>query len=304
MNAGMTFEIAVRDILPGAELTDDYRMLNKSLPYECACGSPRCHRRICADDFLHHAHRWDEIVRAAFPSIADVEQPLWKMVKEKEEIAQALAEPHRIPSCRANYFFWGKRLNSQQQYMEAVTTVLHVGPNYRNQEPFAGAISRASEARNGIGHHLFRYSALARGHRGAFGAVALLFLVTCAFESVLLPLMFRTLIDDVLAPRNEALLGPLLVGLIVAGMVYAVVAVARDILHARVSQAILVSVRERLYTHLQRQSVGFHARTQAATLLAHFTTDLTVLEHSLVGGVMWGSTAVFGLVLARACFSR
>jgi hypothetical protein len=104
MNAGMTFEIAVRDILPGAELTDDYRMLNKSLPYECACGSPRCHRRICADDFLHHAHRWDEIVRSAFPSIADVEQPLWKIVKEKEEIAQALAEPHRIPSCRTNYF--------------------------------------------------------------------------------------------------------------------------------------------------------------------------------------------------------
>src|SRR5215211_4443428 len=37
MNAGMAFEIAVRDIPPGAELTVDYRMLNKSLPYECAC---------------------------------------------------------------------------------------------------------------------------------------------------------------------------------------------------------------------------------------------------------------------------
>ena len=38
----LTFEIAVRDIPPGAELTDDYRMLNKWLPYECACGSPEC----------------------------------------------------------------------------------------------------------------------------------------------------------------------------------------------------------------------------------------------------------------------
>ena len=104
MNAGMTFEIAVRDIPPGAELTDDYRMLNKSLPYECACGSPQCHSRISADDFLLHAPRWDDIVRAAFPAIADVEQPLWSMVKEKHEIAQALAEPRRIPSCRANYF--------------------------------------------------------------------------------------------------------------------------------------------------------------------------------------------------------
>ena len=105
MNAGMTFEIAVRDIPPGAELTDDYRMLNKSLPYECACGSPQCHRRISADDFPNHAPRWDDIVRAAFPSIPDVEQPLWNLVQEKHEIAQALADPHRIPSCRSNYFF-------------------------------------------------------------------------------------------------------------------------------------------------------------------------------------------------------
>jgi uncharacterized protein len=105
MNAGMTFEIAVRDIPPGAELTDDYRMLNKSLPCECACGSVQCHRRINADDFLHHAPRWDNIIQAAFPSIADVEQPLWNIVREKDEIAQALAEPHRIPSCRTNHFF-------------------------------------------------------------------------------------------------------------------------------------------------------------------------------------------------------
>ena len=105
MNAGMTFEIAVRDIPPGAELTDDYRMLNKSLPYECACDSPRCHRRISVDDFLQHAPRWDDIVREAFPLIPDVEQPLWNLVQEKHEISQALAEPHRIPSCRTNYFF-------------------------------------------------------------------------------------------------------------------------------------------------------------------------------------------------------
>ena len=104
MNAGMTFEIAVRDIPPGAELTDDYRMLNKSLPYECACGAPQCHHQISADDFLHHAPRWDDIVRAAFPLIAQVDQPLWHMVNEKDEIAQALAEPHQIPSCRTNYF--------------------------------------------------------------------------------------------------------------------------------------------------------------------------------------------------------
>lgn len=104
MNAGMNFEIAVRDIQPGEELTDDYSMLNKKLPGPCACGSLRCRRVIREDDLLRHADRWDAIVRTAFPAIADVPQPLWDWVKEKTEIARGLQDPARIPSCRANYF--------------------------------------------------------------------------------------------------------------------------------------------------------------------------------------------------------
>jgi len=103
MNAGMSFEIAVQDILPGEELTDDYRMLNKSLPFECACGSPQCEKKIVAEDFLSHVPRWDNIVRGAFPFISAVEQPLWDLIDEKLEVARALADPDCIPSCRANY---------------------------------------------------------------------------------------------------------------------------------------------------------------------------------------------------------
>ena len=104
MNAGMSFEFAVRDIAPGEELNDDYGMLSKALQCECRCGSPQCRRDIRADDLLRHASRWDDVVRAAFPSIAEVEQPLWSIVKEKDEIRQALADPARIPSCIVNYF--------------------------------------------------------------------------------------------------------------------------------------------------------------------------------------------------------
>src|SRR5262249_30845807 len=142
------------------------------------------------------------------------------------------------------------------------------------------------------------YLTLLRGHGRAFALVALLFCATSAFESVLLPLVFRTLIDDVLTPRNGALLVPLLAGLVVAGVVYAVVAVTRDVLHARVSLAILASVGHRLYVHLQRQSVGFHARAQTPMLVAHFTTALAAVENCLVNGVTWGLTAVFGLILS------
>ena len=155
-----------------------------------------------------------------------------------------------------------------------------------------------TEARRGVIGYFSRYSSLLRGHGRAFTVVALLFCATSAFESALLPLVFRTLIDDVLTPRNATLLAPLLIGLVVSGVAYAAISVLRDVLHARVSQAVLVSIRHRLYAHLQRQSVGFHTRAQTPMLVAHFTTDLAALENCVVSGVTWGLTAVFGLLLS------
>jgi len=112
MNAGMTFEIAVRDIPPGAELTDDYRMLNKSLPCQCACGSPHCHRRISADDFLHHAPRWDDIVRAAFPSspMSNSRYGIWsKKSTRARKLSPSLIEFH--PAAPTIFFSLGKSVD-------------------------------------------------------------------------------------------------------------------------------------------------------------------------------------------------
>ena len=127
-----------------------------------------------------------------------------------------------------------------------------------------------------------------------------LFLITAAFESAVLPLAFRVLIDDVITPRNEALLIPLLVGLSAAGVVYAIVAIGRDVLHARISQTLLAQVRDGLYARLQRQSVGFHSRTAPANLVAHFTTDLTAVEQSFAIGVPWALTGILGLCISGA----
>ncbi len=147
---------------------------------------------------------------------------------------------------------------------------------------------------------LRRIPELVRGHWGATLLVAAFFVGTSAFESALLPLVFRFVIDDVLAPRDETLLVPLLISLIAAGVLYAVVSVTRDVIHARWAQTILAAVRERLYAHLQRQSVGFHTRVQTPTLVAHFTTDLASVESALTGSVPWVLTGVFGLAMSAA----
>lgn len=103
LSPGYGFEIAVRDIAAGEELTDDYGSLNLDGPFTCHCGLPTCRKEILPDDLLKHGDRWDASIAAAFPLLPRVEQPLWDLVPEKDEIAQVLAGKTPIASCRANY---------------------------------------------------------------------------------------------------------------------------------------------------------------------------------------------------------
>jgi uncharacterized protein len=101
LSPGYNFELAIRDIAPGEELTDDYATLNLSDSFKCVCGAPGCRNTVCEDDVFTLADRWDEAVREVFPLMAKVPQPLWGLVKEKQEVQVALAGGE-IASCKLN----------------------------------------------------------------------------------------------------------------------------------------------------------------------------------------------------------
>jgi hypothetical protein len=97
---GFDLEIAVRDIQPGEQITDDYSTLNLETGFVCACGHSRCRGTIAPGDFDRHFVEWDALIADAFPLIETVEQPLWPLVREQAEIGSILAEKSPIPSCR------------------------------------------------------------------------------------------------------------------------------------------------------------------------------------------------------------
>lgn len=103
LSPGYDFEIAVRDIEVGEELTDDYGTLNLEWSFECRCGNPGCRGKILPDDLVTHGERWDGEVRQSFPLIAQLKQPLWELVQEKESVQAALDGRIEMPSCRLNY---------------------------------------------------------------------------------------------------------------------------------------------------------------------------------------------------------
>lgn len=97
-----SFEIAVRDIAPREEITDDYGTLNLE-PFRCFCGAPNCRGQVLPDDPVRHAAGWDRLIAAAFPGIDRVDQPLWDLVQEKTAIRQVLAGELAPPSVLTLY---------------------------------------------------------------------------------------------------------------------------------------------------------------------------------------------------------
>jgi hypothetical protein len=100
ISTGWHFDIAVRDIAAGEEICNDYGALNLEESFTCHCDSAVCRGTIHPEDFDRHADRWDVLVRAAFPQVTHVAQPLWDFVSPKRLVVAAARDPRRAPSIR------------------------------------------------------------------------------------------------------------------------------------------------------------------------------------------------------------
>jgi uncharacterized protein len=92
LSTAYDFELAVRDIEPGEELTDDYGYLNVSEPFECLPERGVRRRVVLPDDLARRHRHWDRKLRGAFRLFEQVEQPLAGMLPETTlELARRIA---------------------------------------------------------------------------------------------------------------------------------------------------------------------------------------------------------------------
>ncbi|MBL0740279.1 SET domain-containing protein [Chryseolinea lacunae] len=85
------FEIAIRDIQPGEQLTDDYGYLNLEEPFEVVPEEGTDRVIIYPDDLVRYYHVWDEKLLEAFERLQGVEQPLLHILE-----ATTLAKARRV----------------------------------------------------------------------------------------------------------------------------------------------------------------------------------------------------------------
>ena len=103
MSAGYGFEIALRDIEPGEEITDEYGLFNLQHDIECLCGSENCRQVIRSTDIDEYYEVWDERIRNALQLIHSVEQPLIGLMdpERREALDEYLETGHGFRSVRA-----------------------------------------------------------------------------------------------------------------------------------------------------------------------------------------------------------
>lgn len=76
------FEVAIRDIYPGEQLTDDYGYLNIDRPFRAVDEGTR-RKVVYPDDLIRHHKQWDRQLKDAFSHILYVNQPLKPILNDR-----------------------------------------------------------------------------------------------------------------------------------------------------------------------------------------------------------------------------
>lgn len=107
------FEIAIRDIYPGEELTDDYGYLNVEKPFD-VIDEGTVRKTVYPDDILNFHEEWDTIIKENAPKVLEVEQSLMELIPEKtwKEFVNAVHNPNQMKSILECYYQPGIRVKN------------------------------------------------------------------------------------------------------------------------------------------------------------------------------------------------
>ena len=105
MSTAYDFEIAICDIHPGEQLTDDYGYLNVGEPFEVVDeGTER--KVVYPDDLLRHYEDWDNAIKDNLPAMMQVSQPLKKFIAASkwQEFNRVIEGKSELKSLLTCYF--------------------------------------------------------------------------------------------------------------------------------------------------------------------------------------------------------
>lgn len=103
ISTGYGFEIAIKDIKKGEQITDEYGIFNLTQEMTLHCGDATCRKVIKPSDFDTYYQDWDHKIKDAIGKLFDVEQPLIPFIEKntREELDEFFTNPEKYKSVYA-----------------------------------------------------------------------------------------------------------------------------------------------------------------------------------------------------------
>ncbi|WP_308128190.1 ABC transporter ATP-binding protein [Modestobacter italicus] len=150
-----------------------------------------------------------------------------------------------------------------------------------------------------------RVAGLFRPYRGQLALVVALIVASSAI-ALATPFLVRLVIDEALPEQDVQLLAWAVAGMVAVTAVTAVLGVLQTWLSTTVGQHVMHGLRTSVFTHLQRQSLGFFTRTKGGEVQSRLTNDIGGMQSvvtSTATSFASNATTVVGTVIAMAALS-
>ncbi|WP_433290998.1 ABC transporter ATP-binding protein [Actinoplanes sp. CA-030573] len=152
---------------------------------------------------------------------------------------------------------------------------------------------------------LRRIGGLFKDHIGSLSVVVLI-IVASSIIGMASPFLLRAVIDDALPHADLRLLVWLVIGMVAVAAVTAALGVAQTWISTAVGQRVMHRLRTDVFTHLQRQSIGFFTRTRTGEVQSRITNDIGGMEAvvtSTATSIAANLTTAIATIVAMAALS-
>jgi ATP-binding cassette subfamily B protein len=110
-------------------------------------------------------------------------------------------------------------------------------------------------------------------------------LLLATVTALLPPLLAKYAVDDGIRQQDLTALWWIVGAFLVAGLLNWVMSYAQTYLTGWVGERILADLRNRLFDHLQRLSLGFYERNRAGVIISRLTNDVEAIDQLVTDGV-------------------
>lgn len=137
----------------------------------------------------------------------------------------------------------------------------------------SGTTVTAAEKQLARSVSLRRIAALFRPYRWQLGIVTAIIVVS-SIVGMASPFLLRAVIDKALPEQDVRLLVGLVIAMVAVAAITSVLGVVQTWISTKVGQQVMHRLRTDVFTHLQRQSLGFFTRTRTGEVQSRITNDI------------------------------